>query len=130
MVNKKIIATNQTIIPVLRILDTAKAKEFYIEWLGFSIDWEHRFGENFPLYCQVSRDGIILHLTEHYGDCIPGSRIRIQVNDVHKLHHELKEKDYRYYKPGVENTEWGTVEMSVTDPFGNHIVFTQPANAE
>ena len=130
MVNKKTMGTNQTIIPVLRILDVDKAKEFYIGWLGFSIDWEHRFGENFPLYCQVSRDGIILHLTQHYGDCIPGSRIRIQVNDVRQLHHGLREKDYRYYKPGVENTEWGTIEMPLRDPFGNHIVFTQQANAE
>ena len=26
-------------IPVLRILDEAKAKEFYVDFLGFKIDW-------------------------------------------------------------------------------------------
>lgn len=111
----------QTIIPVLRILDEVKAKEFYITWLGFNIDWEHRFGENFPLYMQVSREGIILHLTEHYGDCIPGSRIRIHLSYLEKFHQQLKE--YKYYKPGIEKMEWGTNEMYLIDPFGNHIIF-------
>ena len=113
----------QQVIPVLRILDVDKAKEFYVDWLGFSMDWEHRFGENFPLYCQISKDGIIIHLTEHYGDCIPGARIRIQITGVVAFQQQLKE--YRYYKPGVEKTEWGTMEMSLLDPFGNHIDYTE-----
>ena len=121
-------ALKQTITPVLRILDIDKAKEFYIDWLGFVIDWEHRFGENFPLYCQVSKDSIVLHLTEHYGDCIPGARIRILMKGLEAFHRQLKEKSYRYYKPGMEKMEWGTTEMSLLDPFGNHIVFVdEPA---
>ena len=56
------------VIPVLRIFDLAKAKEFYLDWLGFTIDWEHRFTKNFPLYMQISLEDIVLHLTEHYGD--------------------------------------------------------------
>ncbi len=49
--------------PVMRIFDEAKAKEFYIGFLGFGLDWEHRFGDNFPLYAQVSRAGLTLHLS-------------------------------------------------------------------
>jgi hypothetical protein len=41
--------------PILRIFDEDKAKEFYLDFLGFHLDWEHRYGENFPLYAQVSR---------------------------------------------------------------------------
>lgn len=37
------------VIPILRIFDEAKAREFYIDWLGFSVDWEHRFNSNTPL---------------------------------------------------------------------------------
>ncbi len=84
--------TKQTITPVLRILDVDKAKEFYIEWLGFTLDWEHRFGDNFPLYCQVSKNGIIIHLTEHYGDCIPGARIRIQIKGLEAFQRLFKRK--------------------------------------
>jgi catechol 2,3-dioxygenase-like lactoylglutathione lyase family enzyme len=36
--------------PILRIFDEAKAKEFYVDFLGFKVDWEHRFEETLPLY--------------------------------------------------------------------------------
>ena len=39
-------------IPILRIFSVDKAKEFYVDFLGFKIDWEHRFGDNFPLYAR------------------------------------------------------------------------------
>jgi catechol 2,3-dioxygenase-like lactoylglutathione lyase family enzyme len=29
--------------PILRIFDEAKAREFYVDFLGFKVDWEHRF---------------------------------------------------------------------------------------
>ena len=48
-------------VPILRSFDEAKAREFYIDWLGFVVDWEHRFEPGLPLYMQVSRDGIALH---------------------------------------------------------------------
>jgi uncharacterized glyoxalase superfamily protein PhnB len=115
----------QTITPVLRILDENKAREFYIDWLGFTVDWEHRFGDNFPLYMQVSKDGIVIHLTEHYGDCMPGARIRIIINGLEEYNRQLKAKDYKYYKPGIIKQEWGTTEMPLIDPFSNHIVFVQ-----
>ena len=30
-------------IPVLRIFSVDKANEFYVGYLGFTIDWQHRF---------------------------------------------------------------------------------------
>ena len=109
--------------PILRILDQAKAREFYVDFLGFSIDWEHRFGDNFPLYVQVSKDDCIIHLSEHYGDCNPGGAVRVESNDIAGMNRELLLKDYRYAKPGIEQTSWGTKEMKITDPFGNHLTF-------
>jgi hypothetical protein len=41
--------------PILRIFDEAKAKEFYIDFLGFKVDWEHRFEAGLPLYMQISK---------------------------------------------------------------------------
>jgi hypothetical protein len=32
-------------IPSLRIFSVEKAKEFYVDFLGFTWDWEHRFGD-------------------------------------------------------------------------------------
>jgi hypothetical protein len=59
--------------PILRIFDEAKARQFYLDFLGFKVDWEHRLEPDLPLYLQVSREGCVLHLSEHHGDCSPGA---------------------------------------------------------
>ncbi|MDW5315222.1 glyoxalase superfamily protein [Rhizobium sp. PL01] len=111
-------------IPIFRIFDVAKAMEFYCGFLGFTLDWEHRFGDNFPLYCQVTRENMILHLSEHAGDASPGARVFVRVRDAAALQAELAAKDYRYMKPGVTKAPWG-LEVGVIDPFNNRITFCQ-----
>ena len=66
-------------MPVLRIFDITKADEFYQGFLGFSVDWDHRFGANAPLYRQISRGNLILHLREHHADGNLGARIRVMM---------------------------------------------------
>lgn len=111
-------------VPILRIFDEAKAKEFYIGFLGFNIDWEHRFEPGTPLYMQISNEGCILHLSEHHGDCCPGAAMRIETEDLHVFQQELSAKNYKYARPGVEEMSWGSSDMTVTDPFGNRLIFT------
>jgi catechol 2,3-dioxygenase-like lactoylglutathione lyase family enzyme len=111
----------ESTVPILRIFDVAKAREFYIDYLGFKVDFEHRFGENFPLYMGISRDGIQFHLSEHHGDASPGAAVFVRCNGVDELCAELNAKDYRYLKPGVILQEWGTKEMHLSDPFGNKL---------
>ena len=109
--------------PILRIFDEAKAREFYCEFLGFAVDWEHRFGDNFPLYMQISSGACRLHLSEHYGDAAPGSAVRIEAADVDAFAAALRAKDYKYAKPGVEAMPWGARETRLSDPFGNRLIF-------
>ena len=111
-------------IPILRTFDEAKAREFYVGFLGFTVDWEHRFEPELPLYCQVSRGACLLHLSEHHGDASPGSALRIEVEQLDELHAELTAKNYRYARPGIEQRPWGR-DMSITDPFGNRLVFSE-----
>ncbi len=66
--------TVEKVIPILRIFDYRKAIEFYVDWLGFKIEWEHTFEDNTPVYMEITRDGIALHLSEHHGDATPGAR--------------------------------------------------------
>ena len=113
--------------PILRIFDEAKAREFYVEFLGFTVDWEHRFEPDLPVYLQLSRDGCVIHLSEHHGDCSPGAAMRIETSDLDALHAELASKRYTYARPGIEAMPWGTREMSVKDPFGNRLTFTSVA---
>jgi uncharacterized glyoxalase superfamily protein PhnB len=115
--------------PILRIFDEAKAREFYVEFLGFTVDWEHRFEPGLPLYMQVSKDDCILHLSEHHGDCSPGAATRIETSELDAFHAELTSKQYKYARPGIHTTPWGTREMSVKDPFGNRLTFTSAISA-
>ncbi|WP_293372796.1 glyoxalase superfamily protein [Nevskia sp.] len=110
-------------VPILRIFDEAKAREFYIDFLGFEIAWEHRFEPDLPLYLEISRGDCVLHLSEHHGDCCPGAALRIPVDDLQGFHRELLAKQYGYARPGIEEMPWG-LDMSVKDPFGNRLTFT------
>ena len=112
-------------VPILRSFDEAKAREFYIEWLGFTVDWEHRFEPNAPLYMQVSRDGIVLHISEHHGDATPGSHIRINCTGVRDFHAEIIAKRYKNNSPGIERPDWGGTEVTVVDPCRNLITFAE-----
>ncbi len=112
-------------IPILRIFDVTKAREFYVDYLGGTVDWEHRFGEHMPLYLQVSRGAMCLHLTEHHGDATPGSAVLLQVQDVDALLAELRAKPYRFLNPSVEIAPWNAKLMTLMDPFGNRLRFNE-----
>jgi len=84
----------RAVIPVIRIFDVAKAREFYLDYLGFSWDWEHRFEPHMPLYAQVSRAGMTLHLSEHHGDGSPGIVVFVWTSGVEAYHRELGAKSY------------------------------------
>ena len=110
-------------IPILRISDEAAAQRFYIDWLRFRVDWEHRFEPDFPLYLQISRDACRLHLSGHQGDCSPGAALRIGCLDVSALLAEFESNTYRTLKPGIETPPWGGKEWTLVDPFSNRLTF-------
>jgi hypothetical protein len=121
-------------VPIFRIYSLEKAREFYLDFLGFSIDWEGSFEPGGPVYMQVSRAGISIHLSEHHGDGTPGSVAYVYMTGVKELHRELNDKKYRRNRPGLQEQTWGMTEVMVIDPFNNRIVFgertaTASANA-
>ncbi len=109
--------------PVFRIFDEAQAKEFYIDFLEFKIDWEHRFEEGMPLYAQVSKGNCLIHLTGHHGGCSPGSSIRIPTKNIEAYQQLLIAKKYKHARPGIEIAPWKSKEMRITDPFHNKLTF-------
>src|SRR5436190_1237289 len=107
-------------IPVLRIFDEQLALKHYVEFLGFTVDWTHRFGDNFPVFMQISRDGCVIQLSEHHGDACPGASLRIRVDGLDELQRSLAARDYKYAKPGPPTEKpWGERELGLGDPFGN-----------
>ena len=116
-------------IPILRIFDVDRAKEFYCGFLGFQVDWEHRFDERSPVYMQVSRGELVLHLSGHHGDCCPGSTVFVWMNGLREFHQEITARGYGAMRPGIEQTFYGALCTEVIDPFGNRIRFNERLNA-
>ena len=111
----------ERVTPIFRIFDEAKAREFYLGFLDFKVDWEHRFDDNAPLYMQVSRGSFKIHLSEHHGDGAPASMCTVATRNVDELHAELTAKKYKYNRPGIQH-EFGKT-LTVIDPFHNQIRF-------
>jgi uncharacterized glyoxalase superfamily protein PhnB len=114
-------------VPILRIFDEAKAREFYVDFLGFTVAFEHRFEKDLPLYMGVTLGDCVLHLSEHHGDASPGSTVRIQTEDLDSYQQALLAQEYGYARPGPpQEQSWGTRELTVADPFGNRVIFWEP----
>jgi catechol 2,3-dioxygenase-like lactoylglutathione lyase family enzyme len=111
-------------VPIFRMFDVERTLEFYVGFLGFRVSWEHRFEQGMPLYLEVERDLVRLHLSEHHGDATPGSAAIIHVADATAVQRELAAKDYRYARPDVEQQEWGR-SVTVGDPAGNRLIFLE-----
>ena len=114
--------TLSRVTPILRIFDEAKAREFYIDFLGFKLDWEHRFEPGFPLFAQLTRDGQTIFLTEHSGDCEVGGAVYFIVDDVDSLYRAFSAANVPIEQP-PHDTDWGSREMLLRDPDGNRLRF-------
>jgi catechol 2,3-dioxygenase-like lactoylglutathione lyase family enzyme len=112
-------------VPIFRIFDVEKAREFYVGFLGFTVDWEHRFEDDAPVYIQVSRGALVLHLSEHHGDACPGSAVFVRLTGLDEYHRAITAKGYRYMRPAIEIAPWNAKLMEVIDPFGNRLRFNE-----
>jgi catechol 2,3-dioxygenase-like lactoylglutathione lyase family enzyme len=110
----------QRVMPTLRMTDYASSKRFYVEGLGFHVDWEHRFEPGFPVFAQVSRDGLAFFLTEHTGDCPVGGLVHLYVPDVDSWFEEFRQRGLSIDEPPNECLQ-GLRSMTVVDPDGNKL---------
>ncbi|MFC6713246.1 glyoxalase superfamily protein [Branchiibius cervicis] len=122
-------AGHAVVVPILRVFPGGEATRFYRDFLGFTIDWEHRFEPGLPLYLQVSRAGCVLHLSEHHGDAAPGSALRIEVDDVDALQRQVRDSDVYPLRIGLDRQPWGD-DLQIPDPFGNRLIFHTPRRSE
>ncbi len=111
-------------IPILRMFDEAAARAFYVDFLGFRLDWEHRFEPDLPLYLQLTLGDCVLHLSGHHGDATPGGHVRVPCTGLRESQQAPLAKGYRHARPGIEVQPWG-LDMKVSDQFGNRLTFTQ-----
>ncbi len=111
-------------VPTFRITNYKKAIEFYIDLLGFSIDWEHRFGKTEPVYMQISKNGLVLHLSENKR-YKTGVIIFVETKGIEKFHDSILNRKSKNQIPDILTTNWKTKQMEIEDPFGNLLRFNE-----
>ncbi len=116
---------NQRVVPAFRITSYEKSKKYYVDILGFTIEWEHRFEPNFPVFMSLKRDNMSIYLTEHSGDCQVGGLIHFVIPDVDSWYREFRDRGARISDP--PNNDLGFINMTVTDPDGNQLRFMEPS---
>jgi uncharacterized glyoxalase superfamily protein PhnB len=112
----------QTVIPQLRITSVAVSLPFYVDKLGFVVDWQHQFEPGYPLFVQATREGQTIFLTEHAGDCQVGGAVYFVVSDADTCFLEFSSRGVQVTK-ALSDTPWGTREFVLTDPDGNRLRF-------
>lgn len=114
------------VTPVFQITDYAQAVAFYVDWLGFSIDWEDRPAGG-GYYVQVSRGGIILHLTTHSHESCIGSRALAEFAGLLSFHRLLLQKASAFPTPPLQKTTWNdkVMQLELVDPAGNCLVLAE-----
>ena len=112
-------------IPVLRMFDEAKAKAFYLDYLGFEVDWEGRFSPTAPLYMQIRLGDALIHLDGHAKEDAPVSQVIIQVRGLENYCEYLIAKGADYPKPCTVDPRYvgRNTDMNIDDPFGNYLIF-------
>ena len=117
-----------SVVPILRMFDVAASIRFYVDYLGCSLDWQDGEGDR-PVYLQVSRGGMRLHLSSHHDDGTPGTAVLVVVRNLDALHADLHQRAYPYLNPGVGPGPGGGREMQLIDPSSNRIRFFEPVQA-
>ena len=115
----------QRVVPALRITNYESSKKFYLDQLGFILEWEHRFEPKFPVFMSVALEGMRLYLTEHSGDCQVGGLVHFVVSDVDVLHGTFKKRQVPITE--APNDDLGFRNMTITDPDGNSLRFMEPS---
>ena len=113
----------ERVIPVLQIDDYDHAVNFYVTRLGFTILFEHRHEQGFPVYMVVKRGDLLVGLSEH-GRGHQGSEIYLIVDDIESWYIRCLETDVKM-EHAPEKMAWGNTEMLLRDPFRNSLRFTQ-----
>jgi hypothetical protein len=111
-------------IPTFGISDYQTAIDFYIGLLGFNIDWEHRFRQTDPVYMQISKNGLTLHLSENKR-FEKNAIVFVETKKLIEFHKELQDKVPTNKLPEILHTNWQTLQLEISNPFGNLLRFNE-----
>jgi hypothetical protein len=123
-----------TTIPVLRIFAVDPAMQFYVDFLGFTLDFGGpNGGPGTAYYGQISKADTTLHLAEAAYDGGQGATVFIWLDGIDDLREHLNDRRTQVpvwgpavWTPEVEQAQWDGRVLTIADPFGNHLRFSEP----
>jgi catechol 2,3-dioxygenase-like lactoylglutathione lyase family enzyme len=107
----------ECVIPILRVNSLAASIRFYVDVLGFKVDWG---GEDESTFASVSRDRRAIMLCQgEQGQ--PGTWLWIGVEDIEPLFAKYRAEGVKF-REGPTNYPWA-YEMKIEDPDGHVLRF-------
>ena len=111
--------------PVLPVKNVTEAINFYVDKLGFTLNFKDL--DNDPKYGGVGRDGIEIHLQWHddkeWEAGIDRPMLRIKTKNIEGLYHDYKSKAVFHKNTSLKETPWGTREFAFYDLYRNGLTF-------
>ena len=106
------------VVPIFRIFSLEKAREFYLDFLGCKVEWEHRFEPGMPAFVSMARGRARVFLSEHQGDARPDTLLYLVVGDTDAVARE-------FGRPSGDQP-YGC-DFELRDPDGNRLRISSPA---
>ncbi|AGZ40638.1 glyoxalase/bleomycin resistance protein/dioxygenase [Actinoplanes friuliensis DSM 7358] len=121
-------------IPVLRIFAVDPALQFYVDFLGFTLDFGGPSGgPGTAYYGQISYAATTFHLAEAAYSASQGATVFIWMDGIDQLRERLNHRRTEVpvwgpavWTPEVEKAQWDGRVLTIADPFGNHLRFSEP----
>ena len=113
-------------VAILKSSDVARTMDWYVK-VGFALGG--CFPEAAPTWCELEREGVVLQFlggdTPWDGEPAFTGCFYVHVSDVDAVYEQVR--DFVDAEWGVEEREWGARELTLRDPDGYFLTFTQPA---
>ena len=73
----------------------------------------------------IKKDGIQIHLSEHYRDTTPGSKVFIICDEIKKVFPGTAKQALQILSPRLEKNFYNSLCIGVINPFGNRVFFNK-----
>ena len=111
------------IVSTLQVHDLDTAIQFYIN-LGFELEW--KWPDQNPSHASIKSSGWSFMLEKIDSSIKPArADLYFRVENVEDLHKSIEEKDVQ--NSGLQKTDYGMLDFSITSPNGHHLVFGEPS---